>query len=351
MAKSNFLKDLIVIIGIICLQIPNSYGQKTSEIYTTQAENKYKIIYVGQFPPKTDANEDNRETTELYPDQTNKKKWLSNLIFGKKPSPLIRPMTILAKSPDSLWILDQGNGTILKAINGVGEITQFKNNKHFVFPSLLGSCILSSNNILLTDSKLNSVFNFDLADNTIQTLNDSIKFDKPTGIAYSSVNKEIWVVETNAHRIAILNNKGEFIKYFGHRGNGPGEFNYPTFIWIDSLGIIYVIDTLNSRVQIFSKDGELINSFGEAGDVPGTFARPKGVATDTFGHIYIADALFNNVQVFSKTGQLLSVFGSKGSNKEELLMPTGLFIDRNNYIYLADSYNSRIQIFKLEITK
>jgi len=84
--------------------------------------------------------------------------------------------------------------------------------------------------------------------------------------------------ETGAHRISVLNRKGEIIKRTGSRGNGPGEFNFPTFIWIDKLGNAYVVDSMNFRIQIFNKNGEFVSAFGEIGDATGYFARPKGIA-------------------------------------------------------------------------
>ncbi len=75
----------------------------------------------------------------------------------------------------------------------------------------------------------------------LRMLNDSL--DQPTGIAWSESTQEIWVVETHAHRVAILNSEGELIRRLGRRGSGPGEFNYPTFIWIDSFGNIYIVDS------------------------------------------------------------------------------------------------------------
>ncbi len=351
MLKRGLLIKLIFLIVTIILQSAISGGQVISKELNNPAEKIYTITYVGQFPVEIKKDKESKKTSKLYPTLRKRKNYLLDLIFGKKPLELIRPITVLANSPDSLWIFDQGNGSIIKTFNGVGEIAQFRKNKNVIFPSIVGSSFLSTNIILFTDSKLNTIFSFDIKKNTIKILNDTLKLNKPTGIAYSPVNKEIWVVETNAHRISVLNEKGEQIKIIGHRGNGPGEFNYPTFIWIDDLGTVYVIDTLNSRVQVFNKDGGLISIFGEAGDALGSFARPKGIVTDSYGHIYVADALFNNVQVFDKTGKLLSVFGAKGSDSEEFLMPIGLYIDRNNYIYVADSYNSRIQIFKLEISE
>ena len=39
--------------------------------------------------------------------------------------------------------------------------------------------------------------------------NDTNQLMQPTGLAYSAVNDEIWVVETGAHRISVFNRKGE----------------------------------------------------------------------------------------------------------------------------------------------
>ncbi len=352
MLNPKLLLKLILLTGIITLQINYTTGQEASTESNNQPEKVYSINWVSQFPRESKKDKENNNwASNFFPKQTAKKNWLSNLIFGKKQSALVRPITILAISPDSLWICDQGNGKIIKAFNGVGEITQFKNNKHIRFPSIVGSCFLPGHDILFTDSKLNKVFRFTPGNNILQVLNDTLMLDKPTGIAYSAVNKEIWVVETGAHRIAVFNEKGGLIKYIGHRGKGPGEFNFPTFIWIDKLGIIYVCDTLNFRIQVFDKTGKLLSVFGEAGDALGDFARPKGIATDSYGNIYIADALFHNIQVFDKAGRLLSVFGSHGRDNEEFWMPVGLYIDNNDFIYVADSYNSRIQVFQLVVTE
>ncbi len=311
-------------------------------------EKIFSVEYVGQFPQK--AKQEKKSDNwfiNLFPENTFKKNWFSNLIFGKAAPDLNRPISVIGFNPDSMLVFDQGNGILFNVQNGVGDITQFKNNKHAVFPSLVNSCLFANKKILFTDSKLNKVFIYSQSNNLLAVLNDTLQLNAPTGIAYSPVNQQIWVIETNAHRISVLNKNGELIHRIGTRGNAPGQFNYPTFIWIDKLGIVYVIDTMNFRVQIFDGAGNFISEFGEAGNSSGNFARPKGVATDSFGNIYIADALFHNIQVFNNDGRLLKIIGSKGIGPGEFMLPVGLYIDKNDFIYVADSYNARIQVFKV----
>ena len=303
-----------------------------------QTIERFSVQWVNQFPllkkPKKNSN----------------KGWLAKLIFGKKYSPKItKPTDIIAANPNSFLLLDQGAGTIFNIDinnNSLKTFKTFKKSK-INFSSLVNFCLLSTNEILFTDSRLNKIYKLNEEQKKLTVLNDSISLNQPTGIAYSSISNEIWVVETAAHQISILNKDGKLIKTIGNRGAGKGEFNFPTSIWIDKLGNAYVIDAMNFRVQVFNKKGEVISVFGEIGNATGYFARPKGIATDSFGNIYITDALFHTVQVFDISGNFLYQFGKQGRNKEQFWMPSGIYIDDENYIYIADSYNARVQLFQL----
>jgi sugar lactone lactonase YvrE len=289
-----------------------------------------------------------------YPgnEKTNKKgnllKKISNLITGEdEMQALIKPMSVVAFSPDSFLVADQGAACIFEISGNSFGIPGNLKKKFTGMSSLVGMCIGPQNDILFTDSRLGSIYKISSNRKSLEKLNDSLVIKQPTGIAWSKVNNEIWVVETAEHRILVLDTNGKPKKTIGIRGTGAGEFNFPTFIWIDESGMAFVVDAMNFRIQIFNSKGEFINNFGQAGDGSGYLARPKGIATDTFGNIYVADALFHNVQIFNLNGDFLYQFGGQGQGMEEFWMPSGIFIDRNNNIYVADSYNSRIQVFKL----
>ena len=46
---------------------------------------------------------------------------------------------------------------------------------------------------------------------------------------------------------------GKFIKTWGKEGKGPGEFNEPHGIAMDSQGRLFVADRVNLRIQIFEQ--------------------------------------------------------------------------------------------------
>jgi DNA-binding beta-propeller fold protein YncE len=272
---------------------------------------------------------------------------LFNLIVGYEPVVINNPVNVYAAGINNYWIVNQGDGTILRYLDGKTENLSVFRKESKSFPSLVNLCSLKSDGILFTDSRLNKIFLLSTDGKKISPFNDTITLLRPTGIAYSEVTDEIWVVETGAHRISVLNRKGERKRVIGSRGGGKLEFNFPTYIWIDGTGKIYIVDSMNFRVQILSAKGEFITSFGKQGDATGYFARPRGIATDSQGNIWVTDALFNAVQIFDISGRLLYYFGSQGSGENQFWMPSGIFIDKDDYIYISDSYNARVQIFQL----
>ncbi|MDQ7062930.1 MAG: 6-bladed beta-propeller [candidate division KSB1 bacterium] len=191
---------------------------------------------------------------------------------------------------------------------------------------------------------------------------------RPSGIAVNSKLKRVYVVDTWMHQVRAFDSEtGKLLFAIGNdlqeapegvtapegtldrywnRGHETGEFNFPTYIAIDSEGNIYVVDTLNFRVQVFNADGKFLRSFGEIGRAPGQFFRPKGIGIDSEDHIYVADAAFNNVQIFDKQGRLLLFFGTFGSGLADLRMPAGLYIDQKDRIYVVDQFNHRVQIYQ-----
>jgi len=273
---------------------------------------------------------------------------LKNTIIGQDETAILkRPFALLANHPDTLFVLDQEAVKLFRIGPKTIDIPGSLRNSFSSFTSLVGLCRVADGSILFTDSHLKTIHRIQPDLKKIEVLNDSLLLSQPTGIAFSKVKKEIWVVETAAHQIRILDLNGVSQKIIGHRGTGQGEFNFPTNIWIDAFGNAFVIDAMNFRIQLFDPDGNFIGMFGEAGDASGFLSRPKGIAVDSFGNIYVTDALFHAVQVFDQKGTFLYQFGNQGRKEGEFWMPAGIFIDSYNRIYIADSFNARIQVFQL----
>jgi len=323
--------------GIFFLFTSAAYAQDSTYVDVLDFFETNSVQWINQIPP-------------LKQDQKKQRKgWFKSIILGKKDIPgLQKPVQAIPTSTTTSILLDQGNATLFFVKDEKLSIPKIVRKQNGNFSSLVGACLLPNKDLLFTDSRLEGVFILTEDLKSIALLNDSLQLKQPTGIAYSIPNNQIWVVETKAHQISILDIQGNRIKTIGQRGSGAGEFNYPTSIWIDKNGTAYVVDALNYRIQLFDKEGNFLSMFGENGDGTGFLASPKGIATDSHGHIYIVDALFHGVQIFDAQGNYLYQFGKQGRQTGEFWMPSGIFIDDQDIIYVADSYNARIQIFQLD---
>ncbi len=172
-------------------------------------------------------------------------------------------------------------------------------------------------------------------------------FKRSTGIAVDSERDRLYVVDTVAMRVVMMTLEGKVVGRFGERGDGPGEFNYPTYIAVAPDGSLWVTDSLNFRVQHFDPEGKFLSAFGNAGSGPGDFDKAKGIAVDEHGRVYVVEGRNDRVQVYDAEGHLLFVFGSTGAGAGEFFLPTAIALDSENRIYVADGFNRRVQMFRL----
>jgi iron(III) transport system ATP-binding protein len=139
-----------------------------------------------------------------------------------------------------------------------------------------------------------------------------VSVGKPEGIVVLKDGRVV-VCDTHYHRIVYFDSEGNWLRNFGRRGAGPGEFEYPVGICTDPAENLYICEYGgNDRVQKFTRDGEFIAAFGTFGTAPGQFQRPSGLAWRN-GKIHIADAINNRVLIFTDAGNYLGLLGASGS--------------------------------------
>lgn len=86
----------------------------------------------------------------------------------------------------------------------------------------------------------------------------------------------IFVLDRGNHRIQKFDREGRFLQTIGKKGQGPGEFEAPLILSLDSQNNLYAYD--NRRIKMFNPQGEFLKSFsvdtfiGEfAADYEGSF--------------------------------------------------------------------------------
>jgi DNA-binding beta-propeller fold protein YncE len=120
----------------------------------------------------------------------------------------------------------------------------------------------------------------------------------------------------------------------GVAGAGTDVFNRPSDVVVAPNGDVFVADghggATNNRIVKFSREGRYLTSWGRKGSGPGEFDLPHSLAMDSQGRLFVADLNNFRVQAFTQDGTFLFEWKQFG-------MPGGLFIDRHDTLYVADS--------------
>lgn len=130
-------------------------------------------------------------------------------------------------------------------------------------------------------------------------------------------------------------------KKFTLEGDGVTPFYEPGGVTVDNDGNIYVADSGNQRIVKFNLEGKFIKSFGTKGQGPGEFLSPWQMAIHN-DEIYVYDWR-RNIQKFTLDGAYILGFNLRG----------GIFldfvIDSEGYIYVgrwtSDKENFLIEKF------
>ena len=176
--------------------------------------------------------------------------------------------------------------------------------------------------------------------------NGPLQFDHPMEIAFSTVNKKVYVVDELNDRVQILNSDLTFFSKFGMRGSEDGQFKRPGGVACDSTGKVYVADGENNRIQVFTAVGRFLQAFGKHGHGKGELTYPFCITIDTNDVVYVSEGRSNHrVSVFTSEGHFLTSFGGEGTESGKFKYPSGLAVDSSGFVYVCDSSNNRLQIF------
>ena len=128
-------------------------------------------------------------------------------------------------------------------------------------------------------------------------------FDRPLDIIRLA-DGNMLISESAGDRLALLNEKGKFIKYIGSKGRGVGNVVGPQFLAVDSMGRIYVTDYGNRRVDVFDAEGNGLYYFGQKSNDFAGLKCPTGIAVIE-DSVFVADEDTGCIYEFDRNGNFI----------------------------------------------
>ena len=189
-------------------------------------------------------------------------------------------------------------------------------------------------------SNLAPIMKFDSSGKLIANFGAGM-FNYPHGL-FVDREGNVWVTDSRGeggkgHTVIKFAPDGKVLMTLGKpgvSGDGPGMLNSPSDVVVSPKGDIFVADghgeKTNDRIVKISKDGKFIKAWGKHGSGPGEFDVPHTITLDSTGRVFVGDRSNSRIQIFDADGKFLAEW-------EQFGRPSSVFIDKNDTIYVADS--------------
>jgi len=202
--------------------------------------------------------------------------------------------------------------------------------------------VLRDGNVWLADRRLQQIFKYDTAGKLLWSLgqkgvigdeNSKTTFHNVADMALAP-NGDIFVAdgEGGNNRIVKFSKDGSFVKSWGTKGTGPGQFQTPHCIAIDATGRVWVCDRNNNRIQVFDQDGKFLEEMKQ-------FGTPVSIAFAKDNKMYVAASPGDAMSIGTVDGKVIEKI-------DGLSNPHGIAVDPSgSTIYVAETMGRSVVKF------
>jgi sugar lactone lactonase YvrE len=247
----------------------------------------------------------------------------------------------------NVWVFNRGHWPVMQ-FDRTGKMLQAWSEDTFRVKSSHGIRVGPDGNLWAVDVEGHVVFKLSPEGRVLLLIgnrqgvpgNNSAEdaFNRPTNVGFLA-NGHILVSDGYVNsRVVEFTGDGEYVRQFGHKGTGDGEFNLVHDVAVDSQQRIYVADRSNERIQIFDSKGKFLNQWTGIGAPWGIYlARGENA-------IYMCDGKYNRISKLNLEGQVLGVLSSWGKAPGKVDYVHSIAVDpADSSIYAVEIKNWRVQ--------
>ena len=228
-------------------------------------------------------------------------------------------------------------GNIYIADKGNHRVQVFSCNGEYLFmfsekmDKPIGICI-SQNNVFVTQVFGHCINMYELEGKIVRSVgskgNGKAQFKRPNGLDVSDINNNIYVCDSDNHRIQILTKE---LKY--HSVLGVDLLEYPKDVKV-TRDRVFVLAVSDPCMFVFNSDHVLTNRLITRGDSKQT-NYPCRFDIDREYNIIMSDYSNHCVYLFNQEGEQIHKFGKEGQGIGEFHQPFGIALDNTGRIIVV----------------
>ena len=169
-------------------------------------------------------------------------------------------------------------------------------------------------------------------------------FNRETDVAWDPAGNIFVSDGYGDKRVVKFDKNGNFVKAWGSRGQGPGQFEDVHTIAADAKGNVYVGDRFNRRIQVFDGDGNFKTMYTNVG-------APWAVCITPGPHQYLYSSNssgttnMDNGEIYKMEldGRIIGKFGHGGKRLKEFMAVHEIDCRNENELYVGEISNWRVQ--------
>lgn len=247
----------------------------------------------------------------------------------------------VACSEQRIVIADTANSRLLlygslKTIDLIGEIKLVRQ----IRPAFVQ--LGAKGEILVYDSRAKEILRFDAAGNRTGKVEPA---NMPTGSRVipksfrTDSSGNIYLLDIFGRRVVVLDQSGTFIRQIGF----PDEFGFFSDLAVNGSGTVYILDSVRSQVLAASRGEGTFSLLSE--DLKDLLSYPTYMEVDSKGLIYIVDEETSTVGVLRRDGSYKGSLFNRGRKEGLLYYPSQICVGDGSRIVIADRDNNRVQVF------
>jgi sugar lactone lactonase YvrE len=170
----------------------------------------------------------------------------------------------------------------------------------------------------------------------------SHKLNQPNDVVIAA-NGDVFIAQGHTPgpdgdaRVLKFDKTGKFIKSWGGKGSGPGQFQVAHGIALDAKGLLWVADRENQRIQVFDQDGKFVREIKYKG-LPCSLDIGRQ-------YIYMVNGFAGQLLRLDLNGKVLAAIGKPGKGPGEFGEAHMIAVSQKDEIYVADSVNAALVKF------